>query len=209
MSPVTLVRDIAIVVAAFLIGGIPWGVIVARAAGGPDPRSIGSGRTGGANVARALGLRLAVLTGFLDVCKGIAAVLIARALGAGAAVEIVAALAAIVGHSRSPFLGMQGGRGVSAGFGGLLVIQPLVALLIVPVFAVVFLASRYSSLASLTGSAAAGLALAAIAAIGGQPPVYYVYAVAGPLLIWLFHYDNIARLVAGTERRFGSPPAAH
>ena len=209
MSPVTLVRDIAIVIAAFLIGGIPWGVIVARAAGGPDPRSIGSGRTGGANVARALGLRLAVLTGFLDVCKGIAAVLIARALGAGAAVEIVAALAAIVGHSRSPFLGMQGGRGVSAGFGGLLVIQPLVALLIVPVFAVVFLASRYSSLASLTGSAAAGLALAAIAAIGSQPPVYYVYAVAGPLLIWLFHYDNIARLVAGTERRFGSPPAAH
>ncbi len=209
MSLVTLVRDIAIVVAAFLIGGIPWGVIVARAAGGPDPRSIGSGRTGGANVARALGLRLAVLTGFLDVCKGIAAVLIARALGAGAAVEIVAALAAIVGHSRSPFLGMQGGRGVSAGFGGLLVIQPLVALLIVPVFAVVFLASRYSSLASLTGSAAAGLALVAIAAIGSQPPVYYVYAVAGPLLIWLFHYDNIARLVAGTERRFGSPPAAH
>ena len=88
-------------------------------------------------------------------------------------------------------------------------IQPVVALLIVPVFAVVFLASRYSSLASLTGSAAAGLALAVIAAIGSQPPVYYVYAVAGPLLIWLFHYDNIARLVAGTERRFGSPPAAH
>jgi len=123
MSLVTLVRDSAIVVAAFLIGGIPWGVIVARAAGGPDPRSIGSGRTGGANVARALGLRLAVLTGFLDVCKGIVAVLIARAVGAGAAVEIVAALAAIVGHSRSPFLGMQGGRGVSAGFGGLLVIS--------------------------------------------------------------------------------------
>jgi len=209
MSLVTLVRDSAIVVAAFLIGGIPWGVIVARAAGGPDPRSIGSGRTGGANVARALGLRLAVLTGFLDVCKGIVAVLIARAVGAGAAVEIVAALAAIVGHSRSPFLGMQGGRGVSAGFGGLLVIQPVVALLIVPVFAVVFLASRYSSLASLTGSAAAGLALAVIAAISSQPPVYYVYAVAGPLLIWLFHHDNIARLVAGTERRFGSPPAAH
>jgi acyl phosphate:glycerol-3-phosphate acyltransferase len=209
MDATTLVRDIAIVVAAFLIGGIPWGVIVARAAGGPDPRSVGSGRTGGANVARALGFRLAVLSGFLDICKGVAAVLIARVLGAGAVVEVLAALAAIVGHSRSPFLGMQGGRGVSAGFGGLLVIQPIIAVLIIPVFAVVFLASRYSSLASLTGSAAAGVGLAALAAIGGQPPVYYLYAIGGPLLIWLFHHDNIARLVAGTERRFGSPPGAH
>jgi acyl phosphate:glycerol-3-phosphate acyltransferase len=208
MSGVSLVRDLAIVVAAFLIGGIPWGVIVARASGGPDPRSIGSGRTGGANVARAVGFRLAVLTGFLDICKGIVAVLVARALGAGVAVEILAALAAIVGHSRSPFLGMQGGRGVSAGFGGLLVMQPIVALLIIPVFAIVFLVSRYSSLASLSGSAAAGVGLAVVAVVGGLPPVYYVYAVAGPLLIWLFHHDNIARLVAGTERRFGSPPGA-
>jgi acyl phosphate:glycerol-3-phosphate acyltransferase len=209
MDATTLVRDIAIVVAAFLIGGIPWGVIVARAAGGPDPRSVGSGRTGGANVARALGFRLAVLSGFLDICKGIAAVLLARVLGAGAVVEVLAALAAIVGHSRSPFLGMQGGRGVSAGFGGLIVIQPIIAVLIIPVFAVVFLASRYSSLASLTGSAAAGVGLAALAAIGGQPPVYYLYAIGGPLLIWLFHSDNIGRLVAGTERRFGSRPGAH
>jgi glycerol-3-phosphate acyltransferase PlsY len=209
MDATTLVRDIAIVVAAFLIGGIPWGVIVARAAGGPDPRSVGSGRTGGANVARALGFRLAVLSGFLDICKGVVAVLLARVLGAGAVVEVLAALAAIVGHSRSPFLGMQGGRGVSAGFGGLIVIQPIIAALIIPVFAVVFLASRYSSLASLAGSAAAGVGLAALAAIGGQPPVYYLYAIGGPLLIWLFHSDNIARLVAGTERRFGSQPGAH
>ncbi len=203
-----VVRAVAVVVVAYLVGGIPWGVIVARLAGGPDPRSIGSGHTGGANVARALGLRFAVLSGFLDICKGIAAVLIARLVGAGAVVEILAALAAIIGHSRSPFLGMQGGRGVSAGFGGLLVIQPIVAVLIIPVFAIVFLASRYSSLASLTGSAAAGVGLAAIAAFTNQPPVYYGYAIAGPLLIWVFHHDNIARLLSGTERRFGRPPGA-
>ncbi len=202
MDAVTLIRDAAIVVVAFLIGGIPWGVIVARLAGGPDPRSIGSGHTGGANVARALGLRFAILSGFLDVCKGIVAVLLARVFGAGAVVEVLAALAAIVGHSRSPFLGLQGGRGVSPAFGGLLVIEPLVAVLIVPIFAIVFLASRYSSLASLTGSAAGGVGLAIIAALTGQPPAYYVFAVGGPVLIWLFHHDNIARLLAGTERRF-------
>jgi glycerol-3-phosphate acyltransferase PlsY len=201
-------RDLAIVAAGYCIGGIPWGVIVARVSGGTDPRSVGSGRTGGANVARALGPRLAVVTGLLDVCKGVAAVLIARALGAGAVVEVLAALASIVGHSRSPFLGFKGGRGVSAGFGGLLVIEPVAALLIVPVFGAVLLASRYSSLASLAGSLAGGVVLAVIAALSGQPPADYVYAVGGPLLIWLFHHDNIARLLAGTERRFGSPPGA-
>ncbi len=204
----TLARDIAVVVVAYLVGGIPWGVIVARLAGGPDPRSVGSGRTGGANVARALGLRLAVVTGVLDICKGIAAVLIARLVGAGVSVEILAALAAIIGHSRSPFLHLQGGRGVSPGVGGLLMIQPIVAVCIVPVFVIVFLVSRYSSLASLTGSAAAGVGLVIVALATRQPPVYYGYAVAGPLLIWLFHHDNIARLLAGTERRFGSPPAS-
>ncbi|MDA8203443.1 MAG: glycerol-3-phosphate 1-O-acyltransferase PlsY [Chloroflexi bacterium] len=208
MDAPTLARDIAIVVAAFLIGGIPWGVIVARLAGGPDPRSIGSGHTGGANVARALGLRFAVVSGLLDVAKGGAAVLIARAFGAGAAVEVLAGLAAIVGHSRSPFLGFHGGRGVSPAFGGLLVIEPLVAIAIVPIFAIVFLASRYSSLASLTASAAGGIGLALIAALTGQPPAYYVFAAGGPVLIWLFHHDNIARLLAGTERRFGSSRGA-
>ena len=208
MDAASLVRDLAMVVAGYLIGGIPWGVIVARVTGGPDPRSIGSGRTGGANVARALGPRLAVVSGLLDVSKGVAAVLLARAAGAGAVVVVAAALAAIIGHSRSPFLGFHGGRGVSAGFGGLLVIEPLAALIILPVFGIVLLASRYSSLASLTGSVAGGVALAVLVALTGQPPADYVFAVGGPLLIWLFHHDNIARLLAGTERRFGSPPSA-
>jgi glycerol-3-phosphate acyltransferase PlsY len=207
MDAAAPLRDLAIVVAGYLIGGIPWGVIVARVTGGPDPRSVGSGRTGGANVARALGPRLAVVSGVLDVCKGVAAVLLARALGAGAIVEVLAALASIVGHSRSPFLGFRGGRGVSAGFGGLLVIEPLAALLILPVFGIVLIASRYSSLASLTGSVAGGVALAVLVALTGLPSADYVFAVGGPLLIWLFHHDNIARLLAGTERRFGSPPA--
>jgi len=208
MDAVAIVRAAAVVFAGYLIGGIPWGVIVARVSGGPDPRSVGSGRTGGANVARALGPGLAVLTGLLDVCKGIAAVLLARAVGAGAVVEVLAALASIVGHSRSPFLGFRGGRGVSAGFGGFLVIQPVAAIAIVPIFAIVLVASRYSSLASLTGSVAGGIALAAAVALTGLPPADYLYAVGGPVLIWLFHHDNIARLLAGTERRFGSPPTA-
>ena len=83
VEPWEIVRAIVIVVAAYLIGGIPWGVIIARLSGGPDPRTIGSGRTGGSNVMRALGPRLALLAGILDLLKGVAAVLLARALGAG------------------------------------------------------------------------------------------------------------------------------
>src|SRR3954453_1786944 len=111
---------VVVIIVAYLIGGIPWGVVIAKLTGGPDPRTIGSGRTGGSNVMRALGPRLALLAGSTDLLNGLAAALPARVLGAGPGVEVFAALAAVVGHSRSPFLGFGGGRGVATGFGALL-----------------------------------------------------------------------------------------
>lgn len=192
----------AVVVAlGYLIGGIPWGVIVARAVGGPDPRTVGSGRTGGANVMRVLGPRLALLSGLLDMGKGVVAVLIARALGLDPAVEVLAGIAALVGHSRSPYLGFRGGRGVSAGFGALLVLSPVAALAILPVFVGLVIMTRYSSIGSLAGSAVGGAVLAALTIATPLPTAYLGYAVGGPVLIWLFHADNIRRLLAGTERR--------
>lgn len=201
------IRAVAIVGVSYLIGGIPWGVIVARVTGGPDPRSLGSGRTGGANVMRALGPRLALVSGLLDAAKGAAAVLLAWALGAGTAVAVVAGMAAIVGHSRSPFLGLGGGRGVAPGFGALFALQPLVAAAIIPVFAIVTLVTRYSSVGSLTASAVGGLLLAAATAIAPLDPWLYLYAAGGSLLIWVFHADNIGRLLSGRERKIGAPPA--
>jgi acyl phosphate:glycerol-3-phosphate acyltransferase len=197
---------VVIVVAAYVIGGIPWGVIVARLTGGPDPRSIGSGRTGGANVMRALGPKRALVAGLLDVGKGVAVVLLARALEAGVAVEVVAALASIIGHSRSVFLGLGGGRGVAPSFGALLVFQPLIAAIIIPLFVLVIAITRYSSVGSLTASAAAGVLLAVATAITPLDPWLYLYAAGGTLLIWLFHTDNIQRLLAGEERKIGAPP---
>lgn len=190
---------------SFVVGGIPWGVIVAKLTGGPDPRTLGSGRTGGANVLRALGPRWALVSGLLDVGKGIAAVLLARVLGAGYEVEVLAALAAIVGHSRSVFLGFGGGRGIAPGFGGLIMLGPLVALVTLPVFAVVLAVWRYSSLGSLIASATAGILLAVVTAIEPKDPFTYVYAVGGTLLIWAFHADNIQRLILGQERKIGTP----
>jgi acyl phosphate:glycerol-3-phosphate acyltransferase len=201
----SLLRAVIVVAAAYAIGGIPWGVIVARLSGGTDPRTIGSGRTGGANTMRAIGPRLALLAGLLDMLKGTVAVLLARALGAGVEVEVLAGLLAIVGHSRSMFLGFGGGRGVAPAFGGLLAFQPLVALAILPVFAVMIALTRYSSLGSLTASATGGVLMVVVVATQGLPPVLYVFAVAGPGLVWLFHHDNIARLLRGQERKIGTP----
>ena len=205
MDAVTVLQAIVLTVAAFFIGGIPWGVIVARLSGGPDPRTIGSGRTGGANVMRALGPRLALLSGLLDMLKGTAAVLLARWVGAGIEVEVLAGLAAIIGHSRSPFLGFSGGRGVSAAFGAALVLAPC--------------RPRPSSWSSSSWcsrsratrrsprwsrAAVGGVTLALQVIVTGQPPALLVFAIVGPVLIWLFHLDNIGRLLRGEERKFGA-----
>jgi len=204
MDAVVVLQAAALTVAAFFIGGIPWGVIVARLSGGPDPRTIGSGRTGGANVMRALGPRLALVSGLLDMLKGTAAVLLVRFVGAGVEVEVLAGLAAIIGHSRSPFLGFSGGRGVSAAFGAALVLAPPAAAVTLAVFLAVLAVTRYTSVASLASAAVGGVALAVQVIATGQPPALLVFAVVGPLLIWLFHLDNIGRLLRGEERKFGA-----
>jgi acyl phosphate:glycerol-3-phosphate acyltransferase len=191
----------AVVVVAYLIGAIPFGVVIARITGGPDPRTIGSGRTGGANTMRALGGRLALIAGLLDAGKGSVAVLIAIAVGGGLLLQILAALAAILGHSRSIWIGFAGGRGIAPAFGGLLVIAPVVALIIVPIFVIVLLVSRYSSLASLTATAIGALIVIGMAVLYQLSPLYVVYALGAAGMIWLFHLDNIQRLLKGSERQ--------
>jgi glycerol-3-phosphate acyltransferase PlsY len=203
-----LVRAVLLVVAAYFIGGIPWSIIVARVTGRTDPRTIGSGRTGGANAMRAMGPRLALLSGILDLLKGTAAVLLARWLSGSVGVEVFAAMAAIIGHSRSPFLGLGGGRGVAPAFGALLAFAPPIAAVIIPLFIVVIAITRYSSLGSLTASATAGVLLAAATYAYGLSPWLYVYAVGGAVLVWYFHKDNIQRLLSGTERKIGTPSEA-
>ena len=193
----TLLRDIAVIAAAYVIGGIPWGVIVARITGGPDPRTIGSGRTGGSNVMRALGPRLALVSGLLDAAKGSVAVLLAWAVGGGDGLAVLAALAAVVGHSRSIFMGFHGGRGVAPSWGALLVLQPWIAIAIIPLFAGVILVTRYSSLGSLTATAVAGVLLAVTTYVVPLDPWLYVYAIGGPILVFTFHADNIDRLLHG------------
>lgn len=198
-----LVRVAVALVAGYLLGGIPFGIIVPRLIGGPDPRTIGSGRTGGANVSRAVGFRWAAVSGLLDVAKGSAAVLLVVAIGGGPVPQIAAALAAIVGHSRSPFIGFHGGRGVAPATGGAIILAPVILIAIFPVFALTILITRISSLGSLSASLIGGVAMAVDAAVTPLAPIYFVYALGVPGLIWFFHHDNIGRLLRGEERRIG------
>jgi glycerol-3-phosphate acyltransferase PlsY len=194
-----------LVVVAYVAGSIPVGVLVAKASGGPDPRTVGSGRTGGTNALRALGRKWAALVVAGDLAKGALPVLLARVLtGGDTLTEVVVAAAAVLGSVRSIFLRFSGGRGVGTGVGTMLVIQPLAVILAAPVFFLVILATRYVSLGSLLGSAAmfpATLLIWAVAS-GWVAPAYLVWAVVGPILIWLAHADNIDRLLHGTERKF-------
>ena len=203
MQEQELVRVAVAIVGGFILGGIPFGIIVPRLIGGTDPRTIGSGRTGGANVSRAVGYRWALVSGLLDVAKASVAVLLIVAIGGGAVPQIAAALAAVVGHSRSPFIGFHGGRGVAPATGGAIIIAPYILLAIFPIFAITILVTRISSIGSLSASLAGGIAMVVVTAVAPLAPVYFVYGIGVPGLIWLFHLDNIGRLLRGEERRIG------
>ena len=204
MNDALLLR-IVLVVVGYLAGSIPFGVIAARLSGGTDPRSVGSGRTGGTNALRAHGRKWAALVVTGDLAKGALPVLLARfATGGDSTAEVLVAAAAVIGSARSIFLGFHGGRGVGTGVGTMLVIQPLAVVISAPVFFLAILITRYVSLGSLLGSAAMFPAMLLIWAVaqGWVPPAYLLWAAVGPVLIWIAHADNIERLLKGQERKF-------
>lgn len=203
MEP-ALIQGVLLVGAGYVIGSLPMGVIVARLTGGRDPRSVGSGRTGGTNALRAMGPARGLAVGLLDIAKGLLPVLLALASGADPLIQALTGIAAVLGSSRSIFLRLHGGRGVATAIGAMLVIQPLAVVLSAPVFFGVIWLSRYVSLGSLLGSAAAGLLLLVLVALGFNPPVVLVFGAGAVGLVWIAHADNIARLLSGRERKLES-----
>jgi len=199
---------LAAIALGYLLGAIPFGVVVARLAGGEDPRDVGSQRTGATNAVRALGTGWGLAVGLLDLAKGLGAAAIGAAIGGGVglAPEWVAAgacVAAVTGHIRSVFIGFRGGRGVATAAGGFLVLVPAALLLVIPIMGVVVAATRYVSLGSIVGAASAPVVVAGLWS-GGQASLADVaYAAVVGLLIIMAHADNVARLRAGTERRIG------
>lgn len=194
--------DVVLIALGYLSGSLPMGVIVARLTGARDPRTVGSGRTGGTNALRAMGARRAVLVAGLDVAKG--ALPVAGAILAGASPLGIAltALAAVVGAWRSIFLRFQGGRGVATGIGATLVIQPLVIPLAAPFFFGTIWLTRYVSLGSLLGTAAGAAILGLFVWAGWNDWPDFLFGVVGASIVWIAHHDNVGRLLRGEERKF-------
>jgi glycerol-3-phosphate acyltransferase PlsY len=185
-------------VVAWLLGGVPVGLVVARLLGGLDLRRHGSGNIGATNVLRTLGPGPAVLTLLGDVAKGAAATWLAARIG-GEPAGALGAVAAMVGNCWSPFLGFRGGKGVATGLGAFLALAPWGLLPAAAVWVLVAAATRYVSLASVL----ACLTLPASVALTGSPGRAVLAAAGAAALVVLRHRDNIRRLRAGTEPRLG------
>lgn len=195
----------------YLLGAIPFGLIIGRATRGIDLREYGSHRTGATNALRTLGARLAALVLVLDVAKGVAAVVLARILFADdPQVEWAAAIAgfaAIVGHNWSIFIRFTGGRGVATSSGALGAMSIWTVVILVPIVVAVMWQSRYVSLGSVTGALLAPVITTILWAFGAASVQAIVYALAAGILVTTAHADNIARLRAGTERKIGQKEA--
>jgi glycerol-3-phosphate acyltransferase PlsY len=190
-------------VAAYLIGAVPVGFVVARAFGIGDIRGYGSGNIGATNVLRAAGWAPALLTLAGDILKGYAAVAAADVIGGNPGATAVSAVAAIVGNCWSVFLGFRGGKGVATGLGALLRLVPWAVLPAIPVWLAVAVTTRYVSLGSILGAACVPLG----AWLLGYRAPAVLAALAAAVLIVARHHENLARLLAGTERRLGEKRA--
>ena len=195
-------------VIAYLLGSIPFGLLIVKALGGPDIRAIGSGNIGAANVTRNAGKLAGILTLLLDAGKGYAAVWLAAHYTHGnIRWMMIAAVCAVVGHIFPVWLGFKGGKGVATGLGVFLPIcwQAVAAAIVLWLAVVIFW--RYSSLGSISAAVALPLFVYLLYAPGHAPPeTVTLGTVVISLLVLIKHRPNIARLIAGDEPRlnFGS-----
>lgn len=194
---------------AYLFGSIPFGFLIVRLKSGSDIRQTGSGGTGATNVTRKAGKSAGVITLILDALKGTAAVLVARWLTGESGTSWVvagAAVLAVVGHCFPVWLKFKAGKGVATGLGVFLTIVPWAVLAAFIVFALIFWHTRFVSLGSITAAAVVPLWTwiqhAMISPVTDFAPIMAALCTASAIII-AKHHENIQRLLAGNENKFG------
>ncbi len=192
----------AAIVAGYLLGSIPFGLLLTRVAGLGDIRAIGSGNIGATNVLRTGNKGLAAATLLCDLLKGTAAVFLGSAIG-GADAALLGGVAAFIGHLFPAWLGFKGGKGVATFIGVALGLVWQAVTVFAVTWILVALITRYSSLAALVASIAATIAVFVFAT-----PLVGAFFVIMTALVWFRHAENIRRLRAGTESRIGRKHAA-
>jgi acyl phosphate:glycerol-3-phosphate acyltransferase len=188
-----------LVLIAYLLGSVPTGYILGSLAG-VDVRQAGSGNVGATNVARVVGKRHGIFTLIADVAKGFVPVFLALNLNFSPLATACVGIAAFLGHVYSVFLRFEGGKGVATALGVFLALAPWATLVLIMIFAAVFLATRIVSLSSMVAAVSAPLVLW----IGSHPPIWIWMSVFIAAMIVLRHRANIQRLLSGTEPKLGT-----
>lgn len=206
-------KFILVAIIGYLLGSIPFGLIISKRKAKIDIRHYGSGRTGGTNVLRTLGRKAFLMVFALDISKGALAVVFAGLIvgqdymivgnsGLGLLfAQVIAALAAIVGHIWPIFVKFKGGRGVATFIGGLLALCPVAGLFSSEALIISAGLSGFASLGSIIGVVGAYAILVPLTIVYGFPIEYLGYVLIGTLLIIFVHRGNIKRLLSGKERK--------
>ncbi|MYA20248.1 MAG: glycerol-3-phosphate 1-O-acyltransferase PlsY [Chloroflexi bacterium] len=192
-----------LVLVGYLIGSIPFGVLVGRVYRGVDVRDYGSGKTGFTNTLRSLGWGAALIVFSADIAKGAAPVLIGRFVFDDPWAVALGGVAAVAGHMFPIFARFRGGRGAATAFGAFTVIAPIAGLVLVICAGIVLAATRYASLTTIAATAAGCLVVVGLVAAGWLPVHYLLFAFAVTASIELGHIGNIRRLLAGVEPKLG------
>lgn len=198
---------------SYLLGSIPFGLVIVKIASGKDIRSVESGRTGGTNAMRAAGFCAGLLTALFDVGKGAATALVVRWLGVDQPiVQVVAAALAIIGHNYSVFLiertthgriRLRGGAGGATALGGSIALWPLSGVIILPLVVITYIFVGYASVTTISIAAFSALVFLVRAALGLSPWEYVLYGIAAlGIVLWALR-PNLERLRQGTERPVG------
>ncbi len=202
-----LARTILSVLAAYLLGAIPFALIITRLAGIDDLRRHGSGNLGATNVWRVAGGRVAAVVFALDIGKGVLAIMLARLAGQSLIDHdlflVICAAAAVIGHIFPVYIGFRGGKGVNTALGVMIMLLPLETLIALVVFLIVVMLSRMISLGSIVAALVLPVAVTLERFVLERPVAltYLVLTVFLSLAVIVAHRSNIARIAAGTENR--------
>lgn len=213
-----IAKFIAVVILGYLLGSIPWGMLITRLFNRGNITEHGSGKTGATNVLRVAGVKAGAIVFGADIAKGALAVLFAGLIIERSYIVIgnfnlgvifaqcMAALAAMAGHNWSMFLRFRGGRGVATFFGGLIALCPVVGIFGGEVFIIGVGLSKFASLGSISAVVGSYTILVPLTIINGFPIEYLIYTLIGTVAIIVMHRDNIVRLISGRERKLGEVP---
>ena len=195
------IEIIITLVGAYLIGSIPTGYIIVKLATGQDIRTIGSGSTGATNVKRVMGKKWFFITLLLDAFKGALPVVLATLFASQfkeiGLLPVLAAIAILLGHSKSIFLKFTGGKSVASGVGTILALNWIVGLIIAAIWGVITYTSKYVSLGSIIALALSPILMWVFKA----PIAYIIYCAIGAIYIIYLHRSNIQRLIKGEENK--------